>query len=80
MVGADNIVQQNPVELGGLIDGMRVIRKGLTAEERYVTVGLQRARPGLPVNPQMEEEPGEQPQPKSGGDSQPPPKAEPAQQ
>ena len=66
VVGADNIVQQNPVELGGLIDGMRVIRKGLTAEERYVTVGLQRARPGLPVNPQMEEEPGEQPQPKSG--------------
>jgi len=51
VVDDQNVVAQRHVELGSLIDGMRVIRKGLAADERYVVKGLQRARPGLPVTP-----------------------------
>ncbi len=54
VVGGDNIVEQRPVTIGSLIDGMRVIEEGLTGDERYIVNGLQRARPGLPVNPKMQ--------------------------
>lgn len=55
IVGPQNIVEQRHVELGPLIGGMRVIRKGIAPEEKYIINGLQRARPGLPVDPQMAE-------------------------
>ena len=52
LVGADNIVELRHVELGALEDdGLRVVRSGLAADERYIINGLQRARPGLPVTP-----------------------------
>ena len=73
-VNDKNIVEQRPVELGRLPDaGMRVIEKGLGAQEKYIVNGLQRARPGLPVNPQMEEtpEPESQPAAAAAGTSQP---------
>ncbi len=54
VVGSDNIVEQRAVEIGALIDGRRVIRKGLGPDERYIVKGLQRARPGLPVTPQTD--------------------------
>ncbi len=43
--------QVRPVKLGPLIDGYRVIREGLTGEERIVVAGLQRVRPGTVVSP-----------------------------
>ena len=55
VVDENNIVAQRPVELGTLIDGMRVIRDGLGPDEQYIIKGIQRARPGLPVNPRVEE-------------------------
>ena len=54
VVGEANIVEQRPVTIGALIDGMRVVEEGLTGDERYIVNGLQRARPGLPVNPKMQ--------------------------
>jgi RND family efflux transporter MFP subunit len=43
-----------PVQLGALQgDGMRVITAGLNADERIVVNGIQRARPGLTVNPEQ---------------------------
>ncbi len=51
-----NMVELRPVVLGALVDGMRVIEEGLTGDERYIVKGLQRARPGLPVTPQMQTE------------------------
>ena len=50
--GNDDIVEKRPVVTGPLIDGMRVIHEGISAGERYILKGLQRARPGLPVRPQ----------------------------
>ena len=49
----ENIVSQRNVELGVLIDGMRVIRSGIEPGERYVSNGMQFARPGMPVNPTL---------------------------
>jgi RND family efflux transporter MFP subunit len=52
VVGADNTVSQKFVTLGQLSDNMRVVKEGLTAEDRVVINGLMRARPGQKVTPQ----------------------------
>jgi len=47
-----NTAEYRKVKLGPSIDGKRVIREGLRPGEKIVVNGLQRARPGLPVNPE----------------------------
>ncbi len=49
VAGADGIIQQKIVETGPLIDGLRVIRHGLSATDRVVIDGVQRAKPGRKV-------------------------------
>jgi RND family efflux transporter MFP subunit len=44
-----NTVTYQSVVLGPTIDGMRVIRSGLTGGEEIVVNGMQRVRPGMPV-------------------------------
>jgi len=52
IVGEGDIIEKRYIEPGPLEeDMMRVILDGLAPGERYVSVGLQRARPGLPVTP-----------------------------
>lgn len=53
VVGADKTAQFREVQLGALVDGMRVITGGLKAGELVVVNGLQRVRPGAPVNAQV---------------------------
>lgn len=48
-----NVVAERRVILGPLHRGFRVIREGLTMEDRVVVSGVQRARPGAPVTPNM---------------------------
>ncbi len=53
IVGDDNVVERRYIETGPLQgDKTRVILSGLEFGERYITEGLQRARPGMPVTPQ----------------------------
>ena len=52
VVGADNKVEYRPVKLGPVIDGLRVVREGLKANDTIIVNGLQRVRPGSPVTPQ----------------------------
>ena len=52
VVGADNKVAYRPVKLGPVVDGLRVVREGLSPGESIVVNGLQRVRPGAPVTPQ----------------------------
>jgi RND family efflux transporter MFP subunit len=52
IVNQDNVVEQRKVEIGTLVDGMRVIAKGITASDRVVVSGLLRAIPGNKVDPQ----------------------------
>jgi multidrug efflux system membrane fusion protein len=47
----DSTVEYRPVQLGRLVDGMRIVRAGLHAGDRIVINGLQRARPGMKVTP-----------------------------
>lgn len=52
VVAADGTVAAKPVELGPLVDGLRVIRSGVTAQDRIVINGLQRIQRGAKVQPQ----------------------------
>ena len=57
LVGDENIVERRYVQVGQpQPDGTVVIEEGLEADETYVSNGLLRARPGLPVTPRTEEE------------------------
>jgi RND family efflux transporter MFP subunit len=53
VVGQGGLVAQKAVELGPLIEQLRVIRSGLSPSDRVVIDGLQRARPGRPVSAKM---------------------------
>jgi RND family efflux transporter MFP subunit len=53
VVGKDDVVEMRPVTLGPLDDGLRVVREGLKKDDRVVVDGLQRARVGAKVTPQM---------------------------
>ncbi len=52
VLGADNTVSYRNVELGPKLEGLRIVRNGLAKDERIVVKGLQRARPGMAVEPQ----------------------------
>jgi multidrug efflux system membrane fusion protein len=52
VVGADNKVIYREVTLGASVNGLRVVKAGLAANERIVVNGLQRIRPGATVTPQ----------------------------
>jgi RND family efflux transporter MFP subunit len=57
LVGEDGIVERRYVKLGQLQpDGMIAVEEGLEPDDRYISNGLLRARPGLPVTPRTEEE------------------------
>ena len=49
VVGDDSTVGQRNIEIGRMIDGMRVIRAGLAPTDRVIISGVQRARPGRKV-------------------------------
>lgn len=49
----DSTVEYRGVELGRVIDGLRVIRKGLNPGDQVVINGLQRIRPGARVTPTL---------------------------
>jgi RND family efflux transporter MFP subunit len=56
VLGDENVVEQRYVQLGPVQeDGMVYVREGLDGSETYVSGGLLRARPGLPVTPKTED-------------------------
>src|SRR4051812_25110838 len=57
VVKDDNTVEAKPVMLGPLDEGLRVVREGLKPEDRVIVDGLQRARVGAKVTPQMAKAP-----------------------
>ncbi len=54
VVGDDGIVSTKAVQPGPKIDGYRVIREGLTGEETIIIAGIQRAKAGQKVTPQVQ--------------------------
>jgi len=51
VVGVDGTVVAKPVDLGPLVDGLRVIRSGLVPTDRVIIEGTQMAIPGSKVKP-----------------------------
>jgi RND family efflux transporter MFP subunit len=54
LVDAESKVQYRTVTTGPLVDGLRVVREGLSPEDWVVVAGLQRVRPGIAVDAQRE--------------------------
>jgi membrane fusion protein, multidrug efflux system len=54
VVNADDVVTQKYVTLGDVVDGLRVIKAGLSGNDRVIVNGLMQARPGGKVAPQEE--------------------------
>jgi multidrug efflux pump subunit AcrA (membrane-fusion protein) len=52
VVDGENVVRQKYVTLGQMSGDLRVVKDGLTADDRVVVNGLMRARPGIKVRPQ----------------------------
>lgn len=50
-LGSENKAEYRPVELGPMIDGLRVVSTGLMPGEKIIVKGL--VRPGMQVDPQM---------------------------
>lgn len=50
-VGEDNIVERKEIELGPKVEGLRVVRDGLSPKSEIIVKGTQQARPGAPVSP-----------------------------
>jgi len=48
-VGAGGKVAQHKVTLGPIVDGLRVVRSGITANDQVVVNGVERAKPGSTV-------------------------------
>ena len=51
VLGAGNKAEYRPVELGPMIDGLRVVARGLRSGETIIVKGL--VRPGMEVTPQI---------------------------
>lgn len=52
VVDAENHARYRPVVLGPIIDGLRVVREGLSADDRIIVNGLQRAKTDALVDPE----------------------------
>jgi RND family efflux transporter MFP subunit len=65
VVNDQNTVEYRKVELGPMIDGLRVIRSGLKPEEWVIVTGVQRVRSGSQVDPQQQAIPADRALPRS---------------
>lgn len=52
-VDAQNQVVAKPVTLGPVVDGLRIIRSGLSPKDKVVITGIQMAMPGSKVQPRV---------------------------
>jgi len=57
VVDADKKVVYRRVKVGRLYNGMRIIAEGIAPGEKVIVSGLQRVRPGMEVEPKLEDMP-----------------------
>src|SRR5471032_2341443 len=53
VMDADKKTVYRSVELGPKIEGLRIVRNGLNKDDTIIVKGLQRVRPGSPVDPEV---------------------------
>jgi multidrug efflux system membrane fusion protein len=61
VVDAENTAKQKYVTLGPVVDGLRVVKDGLAADDRVIVNGIARVRPNTKVAPQAENAPPAKP-------------------
>lgn len=49
VLGKDDTVQPRPIEVGPVLDGLRIVRSGLTPQDRVILAGAQMVPPGTKV-------------------------------
>ncbi len=76
VVGSDNVVDQRYITPGPLVEGQRIILKGLEPGERVIARGLQKARDGQKVEPEDAPEPDAKPAPEAAAPAESVPAAE----
>ena len=59
VVGSDDVARQKFVTLGDVVDGLRIIKSGIEANDRVVVNGLMRVRPGSKVTPKDQSAPSQ---------------------
>jgi RND family efflux transporter MFP subunit len=52
-LGENNKTVYRPIKIGPMVDGLRVVREGVTASDKVIVSGLMSARPGVIVVPQV---------------------------
>jgi RND family efflux transporter MFP subunit len=50
---ADGAIEPRPVILGPTVDGLRVVRRGVSADDDVIIEGVQRIRPGIKIAPKQ---------------------------
>jgi RND family efflux transporter MFP subunit len=55
VVNEEGVVEQRIVEIGPIVDNLRLIEKGLEPDDPVIVNGLQRARPGAPVTAALDD-------------------------
>ena len=55
VVDSNNVVERRDVELGGEYDGLQAVRGKVGPKDRVIVNGLQRARPGSKVTPEVKQ-------------------------
>ncbi|WP_213999423.1 efflux RND transporter periplasmic adaptor subunit [Arsukibacterium sp.] len=53
VVNSDNQLEYRAVTLGEKVNGLRIVREGLTATDKIVVNGLQRVQPNMHIEPKM---------------------------
>jgi RND family efflux transporter MFP subunit len=53
VAGEDDVVEQRNIEIGQLVDELRVVTSGVNADDRVVVSGLQAAVPGQKIEPKV---------------------------
>lgn len=56
LAGEDNFAERREVKLGPLYQGRRIVRDGLSPDDRVITSGAQFVAAGAPVTPRFDEE------------------------
>lgn len=65
VVDPNNVAKRRDVQIGRMIDDLRVIEKGLNPGDKVIINGIQRVRPEMTVDPKPGEMPGLQGKAKS---------------
>ena len=67
VVGPGNTAQRKDIVLSGMSDGLRIVKSGLTPDDRVIVGGQDKYQDGQEIDPVLTSEPASETQQESGG-------------